>query len=150
MDKNILTVLIVILSASLGYLFARYHSLLEHKREQKLAAAAFRFELQSNMGWLDEITETRNYLRDEAWVKMKNEGFVSYLNSPIPMKIIYIYDELHKLNEQIRVLKTSSDQYELKATKEKAVFIRDNLKSNLQELIDIIDRNYPKIGKNFA
>lgn len=149
MDESVLTALMVILSAALGYLLARYRSILGHKREQRLAAAAFRFELQSNLGWLDEIIETRNYLRDEAWVKMKNEGLVSYLNSPIPMKIIDTYDEVHKLNEQIRVLKTSSNERETEVAKRKAIFIRDNLKKKLQNLTDVIDKSYPKIGKNF-
>jgi hypothetical protein len=67
--------------------------------------AALRFEIEFNLEWLDDIFESRNYLRDEAWVGMKNKGYISYLRSPIPLKVITTYNQLHRLNEQIRVLK---------------------------------------------
>jgi len=49
---------------------------MEERDEQMEAVAALRFELQSNFVWLDNIFESRNYLRDEAWVALKNKGFI--------------------------------------------------------------------------
>lgn len=91
--------------AIIGWFLARLQRRAEKWDEQSEAVAALRFELESNLGWLDDIFESRNYLRDEAWVGMKNKGYISYLHSPIPWKVITIYDQLHRLNEQIRILK---------------------------------------------
>src|ERR1700730_6479400 len=76
------------------------------KRDQQQdAAAALRFELELNLGWLETIFDTRNYLRDEAWVGMKNKGWISYLPNPIPRQVIEVYDRLHGVNELVHDLK---------------------------------------------
>jgi len=90
MPDWLLALLTAAVGAVLGWYLAGLRRKAEKLDEQRQAAAAFRFEMQSNLGWLDDILESRNYLRDEAWVKMKNEGYVSYLPSPIPLRIIAV------------------------------------------------------------
>lgn len=116
--------------------------------EQREAVAALRFELESNLGWLDDIFESRNYLRDEAWVGMKNKGYISYLRSPIPLKVITTYNQLHKLNEEIRVLK-EPEKGENKFDANKAKAVREHLRESITSLIALMDATYPKIGRNF-
>lgn len=112
--------------------------------EQREAVAALRFELESNLGWLDDIQDSLNYLRDEAWVAMKSKGYISYLKRPIPQKVIEVYDQLHRLNEQIRRLKDN------KTVDKKIVeTYREKLRVSIKELIKLFDTNFPKIGKHF-
>ena len=87
LDTSLIRVVAVIIAACLGYFLSRYRTFIERREEQRLAAAAFRFELESNLGWLDDIVETRNYLRDEAWIRMKNEGFFTYLIPPFQNRL---------------------------------------------------------------
>lgn len=147
-DGNV-DVLVAVLSAGLGYLFARYRAYIERREEQRLAAAAFRFELESNLKWLDEIVESRNYLRDEAWVRMKNEGYVSFMKAPIPRHIIAVYDQIHRLNEHIRVIRESSNMEDIAGAKTSAISYKEIVTASIRELITVIDSTYPRIGRNF-
>lgn len=117
--------------------------------EQREAVAALRFELQSNLGWLSNVLETHNYLRDEAWVLLKNKGYISYLRRPIPMKVIKVYDQLHGLNENIRILKEKIDEPNKSITNSDAEGFRTELGDSIPTLISLLDTQYPKIGKNF-
>ena len=117
--------------------------------EQREAVAALRFELQSNLGWLTDVLETHNYLRDEAWVILKNKGYISYLRKPIPMKVIKVYDQLHGLNEHIRVLKEKIHEPNKSATDSDAEGLKTELGDSIRTLISLLDVQYPKIGKNF-
>jgi hypothetical protein len=135
--------------AMLGWFLARLQRRADKLDEQRQAAAAFRFELESNLGWLNDILESRNYLRDEAWVRMKNEGYVSYLPSPIPLKVIAVYDELHTLNGHIRVLRESQDDDPESEVQRRAEAVREALGNHINELIQLIDVTFPEIGKNF-
>jgi len=134
--------------AVIGWSLSRLQRRLEKHGEQREAAAALRFELESNHGWLDDILESRNYLRDEAWVAMKNKGYISYLRSPIPLMVITTYNQLHRLNEQIRVLKETK-QREIKFNARKAMVDRELLRGSISSLIVQMDASYPEIGKNF-
>lgn len=139
---------IVLVSGAIGYAIHWLRTRAEKRHEERQAAAAFRFELESNLGWLDDIFESLNYLRDEAWVRMKNEGYVSYLPSPIPRKVISVYDQLHRLNRQISVLKKSERGTPDFDTK-KAEADREQLRESIKELIALFDAAYPEIAKNF-
>lgn len=112
--------------------------------EQREAVAALRFELESNLRWLDDILDSLNFLRDEAWVAMKSKGYISYLKRPIPQKVIEVYDQLHRLNEQIRRLKDNKN-----FDKELAEAYRKKLIVSIKELIKLFDTKFPKIGKHF-
>jgi hypothetical protein len=116
--------------------------------EQRQAAAAFRFELESNLSWLDDIAESMIYLRDEAWVRMKNEGYVSYLTHPIPMQVIGVYDRLQRLNRKLKVLREGDSSTLLHLTRE-IESSRDELREKIIELIGSFDAAYPDIGRNF-
>ena len=135
--------------AVLGLIFALYQREAEKRDEKRQAAAAFRFELESNLGWLDDLFESRNHLRDEAWVRMKNEGYVSYLPYPVPLKVITVYDLLHRLNGQIRVLRESQDNGSSEFDKKKAEADRQVLRREIVELVALFDAKYPEIAKNF-
>ena len=138
--------------AIIGWFLARLQRSVEKRDEQREAVAALRFELESNLEWLDEIFESRNYLRDEAWVGMKNKGYISYLHRPIPRNVITTYDQLHKLNEQIRALKEFEPRTKGGAEKfdaKKADADRTRLRESIKGLIALMDATYPEIGKNF-
>lgn len=130
--------------AIVGWFLTRLHRKVEKRDEQREAVAALRFELESNLRWLEDILDSLNYLRDEAWVAMKNKGYISYLQSSIPLKVIEVYDQLHRLNEQIRRLKDD------KNVDKKLVYnYRKELMVSMEELIKLLDIFYPEIGKNF-
>lgn len=135
--------------AIIGWFLTRLQKRVEKRDEQREAVAALRFELESNRAWLGDIFESRNYLRDEAWVMMKNKGFISYLPSPIPRTVIATYDQLHSLNERIRVLKEAAEGVE-EFDAEKANAARTRLNGSIVGLIALMDRAYPEIGKNFG
>ena len=134
-----------VILAFVGYWLTQQQRKSEKRDEQIEAVAALRFELQSNLGWIDGILESHNYLRDEAWVTLKNKGYISYLPSPIPMKVISVYDKTHRLNEQIRVLREETQNFNA----EKAEQDRTALRTEIIELIAMLDIKYPKIGRNF-
>ncbi len=117
--------------------------------EQRQAVAALRFELESNLGWIKDIFDTRNYLRDEAWMIMKNKGYISYLHKPIPIKVIRVYDQLHRLNERIRILKETQQEVNRSFNNIEAEGHKTQLRESIKELITLLDVDYPKIGKNF-
>lgn len=131
--------------AYFGYLLKRLQRKSEKRDEQDEAVSALRFELQSNLGYLGDIIESRNYLRDEAWVALKSKGYISYLHAPIPMKVIAVYDKLHRLNEQIHVLKKSSQN----TPTDKIAQDRTALEAIIIELIRVLDEKYQNIGKNY-
>ena len=135
--------------AIIGWFLTQLQRRAAKRDEQREAVAALRFELESNLGWLDDIFESLNRLRDEAWVGMKNKGYISYLRSPIPLKVITTYNQLHRLNGQIRVLE-ETDKGEKKFDAKKAEATREHLRDSITSLIALMDATYPEIGKNFG
>lgn len=75
---------------------------LNRKRRVREQVEALRFEIESNIQWADNIFRSLNYLRDEAWVRLKNEHIGS-LNSSIREKVAHAYDRLHALNRCIKI-----------------------------------------------
>jgi hypothetical protein len=134
--------------AIIGWFLVQLQRRVEKRDEQREAVAALRFELESNLGWLDDVFESHNYLRDEAWVGMKNKGYISYLRNPIPLKVITTYNQLHRLNEQIRILK-ETEKGKKNFDAKKAEANRERLRDSIIGLIALLDATYPKIGKNF-
>jgi hypothetical protein len=130
--------------AVLGWGLARLQRKLEKRDEKIEAVAALRFELEFNLRWLDNIAESLNYLRDEAWVALKNKGYISYLQRPIPLKVIEVYDRLHMLNRHIRSKKE-------RAPVDEKLFddCKQKLTKSITELIGLLDKHYRRIGKNF-
>ena len=131
--------------AIFGYFLTQQQRKNEKRDEQIEAVAALRFELQSNLEWLDDILESKIYLRDEAWITLKNKGYISYLLAPIPMKVIFTYEKIHLLNEQIHASKGEGIRFNL----EKAEKAKVEVHNKIMELINLLDLKYPKIGKNF-
>jgi hypothetical protein len=117
--------------------------------EQREAVAALRFELQSNLGDLADVLKTHNYFRDEAWVILKNKGYISYLHKPIPMKVIKVYNQLHGLNDRIRVLKEKVHEPDKSTINSEAEGLKTELGDSIRLLISLLDAQYPKIGRNF-
>jgi len=130
--------------AIVGWFLTRLQRKVEKRDEQREAVAALRFELESNLEWLEDILDSLNYLRDEAWVAMKNKGYISYIHSPIPLKVIEVYNQLHRLNEQLRRLKENKN-----VDNKPAETYREELMVSIKELIKLLDTFYPEIGKNF-
>jgi hypothetical protein len=96
-------ILIGLIPAAFGALVgvggARVSDHLYRRAERREAVAALLFELNSNLKFAERVDESRNYLRDEAWVTLKNKGYVSYLAFPLPSLIAIVYDRLHALNQ---------------------------------------------------
>ena len=122
---------------------------LEALDERRKAVAALRFELESNLGWLDDVLKTHNYLRDEAWVILKDKGYISHLCNPIPMQVIKVYGQLHRLNEHSRVLKEKVPEPNGALTDPDAASLKTDLETSIQTLISKLDTEYSKIGENF-
>ena len=125
----------------------RFYALevVKERDAQMDAVAALRFELQSNLGWLDNIFESRNYLRDEAWVALKNKGFISYMAAPIPLAVVSLYDKVHGLNEHIRILREDTPNFNV----ERAEKNKRDLMTEITKLSELFDTKYPTIGRNF-
>jgi FtsZ-binding cell division protein ZapB len=119
----------------------------ERNTEQTEAAAALRFEVASNLKWADDIFDTRNYLRDEAWCNLKNKGYITYLKKPIPARVIDTYNNLHRLNYWIYVLKEKEQS--LSFEEDKACRARKDFLRDAQSLIDELDLKYPDMARNF-
>lgn len=137
------------LLAVLGFLVWRFQRFIEKKDEKQEAVAALRFELESNILWLDDGLESLNYLRDEAWLVLKNKGYISYLPNPIPMEVIKTYDKLHRLNHHLHILKHPDKYKEGTFNKEKAIEDQDILEEYILKLIKLLDNYNKKIGRNF-
>lgn len=149
MPDWILKIFIAALFAIIGWLLNLLQRKVKGLDEQREAVAALRFELQSNLGWLVDVFITHNYLRDEAWVILKNKGYISYLRKPIPMNVIKVYDQLHGLNEHIRTLKEKVHKTNKNFIDYNAEGLKTELGVNIRTLISLLDAHYPKIGKNF-
>ncbi|MCL5883728.1 MAG: hypothetical protein M1539_07150 [Actinobacteria bacterium] len=128
--------------------FLRYWMHWKQRNDEKTeAVAALRFELQTNLGWLDDVLEAHILLNDEAWDILKNKGYISYLPAPIPRRVISIYDMVHRLNEQIGVLNEKNRSiYKSRGEQRED---RDVLRDEINELITLLDTRFPKIGRNF-
>lgn len=125
--------------------------LLKYQNEQQGTVSALRFELESNLVFLENIFDTLNFLREEAWVNLKNKGYLSYLRKPIPNKIMRVYDQLYGLNECIHVLKESKQEANINSINIKAKNLKSQLTESIKELITLLelDAAHPKIGDNF-
>lgn len=101
-------------------------SLLEERKRKKIkheeietAIRCLYDEALSNQRWLSDLSKTRLYLRDEAWVLLKNQGYLIYLPKDASMKVADVYKYLHAVNEIIRELredmtsKENVDSYEI-------------------------------------
>ncbi len=135
--------------ALVGWFLNRLQAIVTKRDEQRQAAAAFRFELASNLLWLEDILHSLNYLRDEAWITMKNEGYAAYLKPPIPVTIIKVYDELHRFNHNLGLVKEKDLDGVVWLGRESSVD-GARLAESIQALIHLLDRAYPEIGRNFA
>ncbi len=141
--------LMAITLAIIGWFLTWLQRKVSKRDEQLQAVAALRFELESNLSCIEDIFDTLNYLRDEALVIMKNKGYISYLRKPIPMKVIRAYDQLHRLNDRIRILKETQQEVNGSFDNIEAEDYRTQLRESIKELIALFDVYYPKIGKNF-
>ena len=62
------------------------------------------------------------------------------------MKVISVYEKTHRLNKQIRVLREETQNFNA----EKEEQDRTALRTEIVEVIAILDIKYPKIGRNFG
>ena len=135
--------------AIVGWVLTWLQRKVSKREEQRAAAAALRFELQSNLGWIGDILDTRNYLRDEAWTVMRTKGYISYLPEPIPMKVVKVYDQLQGVNERIRILKETPQEVNKSFDSIEADARKTLLRESMEELAALLDAEYPEIGRNF-
>lgn len=145
MDTQLTGFLAALAIAVFGYLLNQQQRKSQKRDEQIEAVAALRFELQSNLEWMDDIFESKMFLRDEAWNILKNKGYISYLSAPIPSRVITTYEKIHLLNEQIHLSRDVPKEFNIKNAQKAKVLA----KSKITELIELLDIQYPKIGKNF-
>lgn len=148
MSENLISALIgALVGAVVGPLASWLLEIINRRRLQREVAAALRFEIAANVLWLDTILDSRNYLRDESYVKMKNNGYISYLNSPLPMMIARTYDIMYSLNRQILVMRKSESVTE--KTRNEVIIRIDDLRLMSKDLLNHFDQTYPRIGRNF-
>ena len=135
--------------AFIGPFAAWIVELVNRRRKRSEAAAALMFELASNLLWLDSVLQSLNYLRDEAWVAMKNNGYISYLKAPLPMMVARSYDRMHALNGLVREIRHCESPVEQPKLRERAQSAIDEFRSSCEELIRLFDTNYSSIARNF-
>lgn len=132
-----------------GWVLRLLQQLLRKREEKREAVGALWFETASNIRWCENIFDTWNYLRDEAWREIKNKGYISYLSAPIPGQVILVYDFLHRLNHQIKVARhpdgTKRPVYDERA----AMVYRDEFVKEANQLIEHFNMRYKKIGRNY-
>lgn len=153
MDKFVWIISLVV-GAFLGFLVNYGLNLLSRRIERREAAAALRFEVHANLIWVNDIIDSLVLLRDEAWVHLKNKGYISYLPYPIPLKVTIVYEKTHYLNRLIEKLRDHDNNNELLKTDEErrrnvAGRIRDELTSLMPDLIRDIDSEYPDFRDRF-
>jgi len=90
-------------------------------------------EAVSNQQWLSDLTNTRLYLRDEAWVLLKNQGYLFFLPKNVSMTVADVYKYLHALNENTRALR------EALARKEKIASYERNVLEGIERLRPVLD-----------
>lgn len=159
-DKGMLSpilggIITALVGAGAGYALGRRTSRLIRVEQQLQAAAALRFELELNLAWLRNIPGSKLYLRDEAWVRMKNEGYMSYVKHPIPSKSVVLYEHIHILNYHLKVLgeaheEDSKNPTEITETKKVVTELRETLTEDILYLMKVIDANYPNMHRNFG
>ena len=81
---------------------------LNRRRQVHEQVVDLQFEVELNVEWADNVFQSLNYLRDEAWVALKKDGHVGYLNSSIRKKIARVYDRTHGLNRCIKTVRELS------------------------------------------
>ena len=109
MNQIIVPIITAIVGAIVGALSMYAIGQLNRRRRLTEALAALRYEIEANVEWLDSVFKSLNYLRDEAWRTVKNEGYILYLDPPIPLMITGVYDEVHALNQRIKVIRDLTD-----------------------------------------
>lgn len=92
------------LTAILTLLVAVMLQRLSRRIERQDAAAALRYEAESNLAWASHLSveEPGPYLRDEAQVAMKNRGWLGLLSDDMRPSIVSAYEALYRLNELTR------------------------------------------------
>lgn len=133
----------------IGWFLSWLQRKMKEKDEKREAVAALRFELESNLKWTEDILESHNYLRSDAWSIMKDKGYISYLRKPIPLEVIRVYDQMHRMNRFIKLLRENSKKVDTPINKNDADNFRTQLKESIHNLIKLLDDEYPRIGKNF-
>jgi hypothetical protein len=146
--------LLAVLSAATGAIIASLLSWLQQKArrraERREAVVRLRYELQSNLRWLDDLPEARNYLRDDVWVAMMIKGYVAYAAAPIQMQAIETHNQMYAVNEHTRVVREREQEPEpgRAAADIDAKGHEDELRASIRRLISLLDAEYPRIGEN--
>lgn len=97
-------------------------------------------EVLNNQQWLSDLEKTRLYLRDEAWVLLKNDGYLVYLPKDISMRVADVYKYLHALNESIRELREAvTNKKKVDAYEKRVREGIEQLRPVLQELISNLE-----------
>jgi predicted RNA-binding protein len=94
---------------------------------------------------MDDIIDSKIFLRDEAWSILKNKGYISYLPAPIPMDVIFTYEKIHLLNREIASVREHAQDPDLRKMREAKIEVHKRIVT----LIEVLDRRYPAIGKHF-
>lgn len=129
----------------IGWLLHKSDLRMQRREEQDRAAAAFRFELEANHLAIVRIVESENFLRDDAFINMKIEGYAARLPNSLRTHVIRHYDNIYQFNEQIgRLRHGRTEQNERDAEQ-----VRDTLSADMTALIAAIDEEYPEIAARF-
>jgi hypothetical protein len=110
-----------------GWVANRVQATLAKREQQRQAAAAFRFELETNLLWVENALESLNYLRSEAWRKHGERRIRFIRQGPDPD------DE-----------RGASEWHEKHGRDEAA-----RLAASIRDLIALLDGTYPDVARNF-
>jgi hypothetical protein len=133
----------LLIGGLLGYLFAELQQFYGKRKDKLQAAALMRLETEMNLLWLDEVIKTKVYFRDEAFLEMRKNGFLSYLPRPLPFLAARTYDKLYQVND----LSRRSRNGELVPEIEGEIA---ELRRRMESVNAEIDNYFPSISRNYG
>ena len=101
------------------------------------AAALIRLETEMNLLWLDDVIKTKVYFRDEAFLEMRKNGFLSYLPRPLPFLAARTYDKMYQVNDLSRCSRDGERVPEIEGE-------IAELRRRLERVNAEIDNHFPK------
>ena len=102
MTREMLIVLVTgVVAAAATFVSTCLLQKFSRRRQLRQLVTALDFEVEANKESATRIFESLNYLRDEAFVKLKNDGYIGYLPPQVRQMIACVYDRMYALNHRV-------------------------------------------------
>jgi len=126
--------------------------------------AALRSEFDENLVRAQKVLDSLNYLWTESFRSAQKNGYLFYLDEPVRLKVLQVYDEIYTLSEISKARREQcSQQAEPRKSQEGLVMLplylsvdedahkdqRDIVMEGLQELVNVFDKRHPEIVNRF-